>query len=362
MRIIIKIGTSTITDNNGLLNKKYIAELAKCICELQAKNDEIIIVSSGAIGAGLSRLKLKNRPKTLREKQALAAIGQPIVMDAYAQAFSKHNKTVAQILLTREDFDSRVRYINARNTLCELVERGVIPIINENDSISIDEIKFGDNDTLSALVASAVDADKLVIFTDVEGLYEGNPSRGLLINRVEKITEDIESFATSKSASGKGTGGMLSKVLAAKIATSAGVDTIIMNGSKTHLLKEAIVKESVGTFFKAKNCQLEAKKCWIAFSKKPKGSIFVDKKAAEALMKKGKSLLPAGIVKVSGNFKRGDTVSIFENGAKDDFAKGLVNYSYEEISKIKGKKTGDLKNLINIVEDEVIHRDNLVIL
>ncbi|MDR2426791.1 MAG: glutamate 5-kinase [Endomicrobium sp.] len=362
MKIIIKIGTSTLTDKNGGLNKSYISLLAKNISDLQKEGNEILLVSSGAIRAGMGHLKLKNKPKTLREKQALAAIGQPLIMNAYGEAFGVCGISVAQLLLTRDDFENRMKYINARNTLYELMKNGVIPIINENDTIAVEEINFGDNDTLAALVSAAVDADKLIIFTDVDGLYEGHPSRGLFISRVEKITKDIESFADAKSGSGKGSGGMKTKILAAKIATSSGADTIISNGSNPGMLKRISEEKARCTVFKAKTCRLEAKKSWIAFGKKPKGCIFVDKKAEEALVKKGKSLLAAGINNISGNFKRGDTVAVSEKDSKKEFARGLINYSFEEVLKIKGKNTKEMKKIVSAQEDEVIHRDNLVIL
>ncbi|MCL2484657.1 MAG: glutamate 5-kinase [Endomicrobia bacterium] len=362
MKIVIKVGTSTLTDKNGLLNKKYISELAEKLVALQNGNNKILIVSSGAIGAGQGQLKLKDRPKILREKQALAAVGQPIIMNAYADAFAKYGKTVAQLLLTRDDFDSRVKYINARNTLNELSERGIIPVINENDTVAVDEINFGDNDTLASLVAAAVHADKLVIFTDVDGLYDGHPSKAKLIAKVENITEEIEGFATGKSASGKGTGGMKTKIIAAKIASASGIDTIIANGSKLERLKDIINGTGICTIFPARKCCLEAKKTWIAFSKKPKGNIFVDKKAAEALIVKGKSLLAAGIVKVSGSFKRGDTVAVADVETKKDFARGLVNYDFDDLQKVKGKTTAEMKKIIDVTDDEIIHRDNMVIL
>jgi glutamate 5-kinase len=362
MKIVIKIGTSTLIDKEGLLNKKYISEFASALSGLQKDNNEIIIVSSGAIGTGIGCLKMKSKPKTLREKQALAAVGQPLIMNAYHEAFLKHGIMVAQLLLTRDDFDSRAKYINARNTMSELIKKKIIPVINENDTIAVEEINFGDNDTLGALVAAAVDADTLVIFTDVDGLYDGHPSGGKLIGKVEKITDEVEAFASSKSSSGKGTGGMKTKILAAKIACASGVSTIIMNGVKVKNLKDIINNKETCTVFPAKKIPLEAKKSWIAFSRKPKGTVIVDKKAAEALAVRGKSLLAAGVTDISGNFKRGDTVIISEKGAKKDFARGLINYNYDEMLKIKGKKSKDIKAVIPAGEDEVIHRDNLVIL
>ena len=307
MRLVIKVGTSTLTSKEGLLNREYIFNLAQHLSELQDDKHEIIIVSSGAVGAGRTKLGVSSRTKNTRENQAFAAVGQPLVMNAYSDAFIKYGKTVAQILLTREVFDKRAEYINARNTLNVLLQNKVIPIINENDTVSISEINFGDNDTLAALVAATIGADKLIIFTDVDGFYRGNPATSELIPKIDKITEDIESYAASSSSSGKGTGGMKTKITAAKIAAASGVDTIITNGSKLNLLKDIVYDCQVGTVIKAEKQCLQAKKSWIAFSKKSKGTIFVDNKAADILLNKGKSLLPASIVKISGTFHRGDT-------------------------------------------------------
>ena len=362
MRLVIKVGTSTLTSKDGLLNREYIFNLAQRLSELQDNNHEIIIVSSGAVGAGRAKLGVSSRTKTTRENQAFAAVGQPLVMNAYSDAFIKYGKTVAQILLTREVFDKRAEYINARNTLNVLLQNKVIPIINENDTVSISEINFGDNDTLAALVASTIDADKLIIFTDVDGFYRGNPATSELIPKIDKITEDIESYATSGSSSGKGTGGMKTKITAAKIAAASGVDTIITNGSKLNLLKNIVSDCQAGTVIKAEKQCLQAKKSWIAFSKKAKGTIFVDNKAADILSNKGKSLLPAGIVKISGTFHRGDTVNIANAATKKDFARGLINYDSSIVEKIKGKKTIDIKKVMDTQEDEIVHRDNMVLL
>lgn len=363
MKIIIKVGTSTLIDKNGKLDKKYIAKLAEKLASFRKdKNYEVILVSSGAIGTAAGHLKLKAKPKTLREKQALAAIGQPLIMNAYVEAFSVLGIDAAQVLLTRDDFDNRTKYINARNTLIQLMEQGAVPVINENDTVAVEEINFGDNDTLAALVAAAVDADKLIILTDVDGLYEGNPSKGLLLTRIEKITAEIESFAGSESSSGKGTGGMRTKIAAAKIATASGADTIIANSAKLDELDRLAENKGRCTVFAAKKRRMEAKKSWIAFSKRPKGNIFVDKKAAEALIGKGKSLLAAGIVKASGNFKRGDTVTVTDCETLGDFARGLVNYDIGDVNKVKGKKTAEMKKIINAQEDEIIHRNNLTLI
>ncbi|GHT55366.1 glutamate 5-kinase [Endomicrobiia bacterium] len=362
MRIVVKIGTSTLTAKDSALNRKYIFDLASELVAIQKENHEILIVSSGAVGAGRSLLGANVKSKTLRDKQAFAAIGQPLLMSAYSAAFAKYNKTVAQILLTRDVFEKRSNYINARNTLNTLIENNVIPIINENDSVSIDELNFGDNDTLAALVATAIDADKFIIFTDVDGFYNGNPATATIIPQIDKITEEIENFASLKSSSGKGEGGMKTKIIAAKIAATSGVDTIITNGLKLNLLKDIVSGCQVGTIIKAKKQCLKAKKSWIAFSKKSKGTVFVDNKASEVLLSIGGSLLAVGITEINGNFQRGDTVNIANTKTRKNFARGLTNYNSLDLEKIKGKKASDMENIIDVMEDEVVHRDNLVVL
>jgi glutamate 5-kinase len=362
VRIVIKIGTSTLTGEDGLLNGKYISDLAAAVVALKKNGHEILIVSSGAIGAGCACLRVNVRPRILREKQAFAAVGQPLVMKVYSDAFAEYEKAIAQILLTRDDFDKRDKYINVRNTLNTLIENDIVPIINENDSVAVEEINFGDNDTLSALVAAAINVDKLIIFTDVDGIYRGYPYKASVIPKIEKITEEIEKLTTDVSSSGKGTGGMKTKIIAAKIAAASGVDTIITNGLKLDLLKDIVSGYQAGTVIKAKPRSLKAKKSWIAFSKKLKGAVFINAKAAEALMNEGKSLLAVGITKVNGNFKRGDTVSVSSAETGKDFARGLINYDSEIIDMIKGKKSSEIGKFINASDDEVIHRDNLVIL
>ncbi|MDR2396032.1 MAG: glutamate 5-kinase [Endomicrobium sp.] len=362
MRIVIKVGTSTLTTKEGLLNEQYIFNLAKEVFSLREQGHKILIVSSGAVSAGKTHLCIKDKHKTLREKQAFAAVGQPLLMSAYSKAFAEYNNSVSQILLTRDVFDRRANYINVRNTLNTLIENDIIPIINENDSVSIDEINFGDNDMLSALVALAINADKLIIFTDVDGIYNGTLKASSLIPKIDHITEEIEKLTSSTSSSGRGTGGMKTKIIAAKIAAASGVETIITNGTKLNLLKEIVLGSFIGTTILASKKHLEAKKSWIAFSKKPKGTIFVDQKAEDFLLNKGKSLLAVGITKISGAFKRGDTINIANAQTKKDFARGLTNYDSDILEKVKGKKTQEIKNIVDAGEEEIIHRDNLVII
>ncbi|MGE4385164.1 MAG: glutamate 5-kinase [Endomicrobiaceae bacterium] len=367
MRIVIKIGTSTLTDKKGKLDFSYITYFAKEVSKIKKeKNIDIILVSSGAIGAGIGYLNLSKRPKLLREKQALASIGQPLIMEAYRQAFEPLNLSVAQILLTRYDFDDRQRYINIRNSINELLLRkNIIPIINENDSIAVDEINFGDNDTLSALVAVSNQADLLFILTDVDGLYEGVPRKSDIIRQIKKITDDLLKVATPDSSSGKGAGGMKTKLIAAKIAASSGVKTFILNGTKLGLVSEAVAGNSVGTEV-LPDRKLQSRKSWIAFGKKTKGCVIIDSNASVALKNKGKSLLASGIVSAAGKFNRGDTISIAVADSKKincEIARGLSNYNSSDLIKIIGKTSSEIKQQHpDIACEEVVHKDNLALI
>ncbi|MCX5781489.1 MAG: glutamate 5-kinase [Elusimicrobia bacterium] len=361
MRIVVKIGTNTLTKKNGELDNEQITSFAKDTAKLVKVGHQVLIVTSGAIGAGMGKLGFKNRPSSLQEKQALAAVGQPLLMDIYQDAFSKLGLTIAQVLLTRHDFDDRKKYINARNTLNSLLKLGVIPIINENDTVAVEEINFGDNDTLSALVASGVSADWLFILTDVEGLYKGVPGKSELIHTVDAITPEIEKYASGVSGSGKGVGGMKTKISAANIATKTGVKTVIANGTEEMIIQKILDGEKRGTIFLPSK-KLEARKHWIAFGPKCKGKIIIDEGAAKALLKGGKSLLPSGVIGTEGTFSAGDTVSIIGHDKKE-VARGMVNYSKDFIEKIKGKKSAEIQKMFSeAIFDEVIHRDNLVIL
>jgi glutamate 5-kinase len=358
MRIVIKVGTNLLAPGDGSLDKAWIAELVREIASLKKGGADVVLVTSGAIGAGMGRMRAARRPDSLRDKQALAAIGQPILMNAYEEAFAAEKLTVAQVLLTRQDFDDRTRYLNARNTLLALLEMGVVPVINENDTIAVEEINFGDNDTLAALVASKVSADWIFLLTDVDGLYRGGPETGELIKVVEKITADIEKQAGG-SSSGKGTGGMKTKLSAAKIATASGVKMVIMKGAPGNISR-VLNGEKIGTLFKPGKA-LEPRKCWIAFGAKCKGKITVDEGAAAALMK-DKSLLASGILSVEGKFAVGDTVSIQGPSGKE-LARGLAYFGAADVSKIKGKRSADIKKLLPDADyEEVVHKDNLVVL
>jgi glutamate 5-kinase len=290
----------------------------------------------------------------------MAAVGQPIIMQAYSQNFKKANIKTAQVLLTRDDFDNREKYLNARNTLLELLHLGAIAIINENDTIAVEEINFGDNDTLAALVSVAVEADILIICTDVKGLYAGKPGHARLISYVDKITKEIENYASGESSSGMGRGGMATKISAAKIATASGIDAMIIHNAKCADIKTIIEAKNGGTFFAANKGKLNAKKSWIAFSKKARGALFIDEKAANALVDDGKSLLAIGVVGIKGIFKKGDAVFVSKLGGSE-FAVGLVNFDSSALSAIRGKTTQEIKKFFPDCQDEVIHRDNLII-
>lgn len=368
MRIVIKIGTSTLTDKKGKLNFSYIDLFAQEISKLKKeKNLDIILVSSGAIGAGLAYLNLTKKPKELRTKQALASIGQPLIMQAYRQAFEPLNLMVAQMLLTRYDFDDRQRYLNIRNSINELLLRkNIIPIINENDTIAVDEINFGDNDTLSAIVASSVQAEMLFILTDVDGFYDGTPGQSQIIKQITKVTDELLEVASPDSSSGKGTGGMKTKLIAAKIAGSSGVTTFITNGSKLHLIADAIDGKEIGTKI-LPDKKLQSRKSWIAFGKKTKGFVLIDADATIAIRNKEKSLLSSGIISIGGNFSRGDTISVMILDPIEqqniEIARGLSNYNNIDLLKIIGKSSDEIKiEFPNMLCEEVIHKDNLVII
>ncbi len=361
-RLVIKIGSNILASADQGLNTRRLHVIAKDISEIADRGLETVIVSSGAIAAGLKKLGLKEKPKDIKLKQAAAAIGQSSLMWAYERSFADFNRKVAQVLLTRDDVTNRLRYINAKNTLFTLMSYGVIPLINENDPVAVDEIKFGDNDILAALVAGLVEADMLVILSDVDGLYNKDPryKDARLIDSIDEITPGIEKLAGDRD-SAIGTGGMYSKLLAARQANEYGIPVVIINGKKSGLLVSFLNGEKVGTYFKPKKKRLSSRKGWIAYGLKLKGSICLDDGAVKALITRGKSLLPSGITKIQGNFEIGDCVScVSMEGEK--VAKGLTNYSSKDLERIKGKKTSEIEKVLGYkYSDEVIHRDNLVV-
>ena len=361
-RLVIKIGSNILASAEHGLNIKRLQALTKDISDIVDKGYETVIVSSGAIAAGLKKLGLKEKPKDIKLKQAAAAIGQSSLMWAYEQGFSNFNKKVAQVLLTRDDITNRLRYINAKNTLFTLLSYGIIPVINENDPVAVEEIKFGDNDMLAALVAGLVEAEMLVILSDVDGLYTKDPKHkdAEFIDTVDEITPDIEKIAGDRG-SAVSTGGMYSKVLAAKQATDHGIPVVIMSGKKSGLITAFLNGEKTGTYFKPKKERLSSKKGWIAYGIKSKGVIYLDEGAVSALTNQCKSLLPSGIIKVEGIFNIGDAVNCVSKEGKK-VAKGLTNYSSKDVDLIKGKKTSEIEKILGYkYSDEVIHRDNIVV-
>ncbi len=361
-RVVVKVGSGVLTGRDGL-NRRVIHRLVRDICALKETGIELIVVSSGAIASGMKKVGLSKRPESLSQKQALAASGQPLLMMAYEKAFARYGQKVAQILITRDDLNNRRRYLNARNTILTLLSWRIVPIINENDTVAVDEIKFGDNDNLSAMVTNLTEAHLLVSLTDIDGLFDKDPRQhkdAKLIRVVERASGDVLRYAGA-IPSFLGSGGMLSKIKAGQKAALAGVPTIIANGLKKDILLRIFRGEETGTLFLPQDFTLCHRKHWIAFTKSSKGEIVVDKGAEKALLIGGKSLLPSGIREVSGAFNVGDAVVILNEGGQE-LAVGMVNYDAGDIRKIMGCKTAQIEACLGFKhEDEVVHRDNLVI-
>jgi len=346
-RIVIKIGSSLFYSDKKKLDFRVLGSLIEQVAALTQKNTEVVLVSSGAIALGMSVLNLQTRPKKLSYLQAIAAVGQNELMDKYRDLLKEKNMHCAQVLLTWEDFDNRSRYLNAKNTILTLLKLGSIPVINENDTISTEEIKFGDNDRLSALVASLINADLMIILSDVDGLLMKD--KKTLVDVVEEISPNIRLMAmpTEKSTS---VGGMITKIDAAKIAVDSGITCVIANGRKENIVLDLARGQINGTIFLPKKGYLEAKKRWIAFGSKPKGKVIVDDGAKKALLGR-KSLLSVGVIGSEGSFETGEVVSITDKEG-NEFARGKSCISYRLLDKVKGKRS----------EKEVLHCDNIVIL
>jgi len=348
-RIVVKLGTGVLTDSRKQIGPAQLEQLVAQVAALRKSGKEIVLVTSGAVGAGMGALGYEKRPSELAELQACAAIGQTRLMAIYADLFAKHDLHVAQVLLTHEDLEHHERHLNARNTLVTLLGRGVVPIINENDAVSFTEIKFGDNDKLSALVASLLPADLLVILTTVDGVIENfsksNPKTISVIEQIDATIEKLAGGTTSETA----VGGMASKVQAAKIVVRSGIPLVIASGKKKNVLAKVLAGEDEGTLFVAQPNKLQGRKRWIAFFHHPKGALFVDDGAKRALRESGKSLLPPGVARCEGDFAVEDVVRICDlNGT--EFARGIAKFSGEEI---RAKK---------LARVELVHRDDLVIL
>jgi glutamate 5-kinase len=361
-RVVVKVGSGVIFGRDGV-DLANIRAISDDICRLAGDGYEVLLVTSGAVATGKGDLGIVGRPPTIALKQAAAAIGQSRLMRFYKEAFRAHDRRVAQILLTRDDLANRKRFLNARNTLMTLLEYGVTPIINENDTVVVDEIRFGDNDNLSALITNLAEADLLVILSDVDGLFDCNPkenSHARLMPLVEQITPEIEAMAGGVDSE-VGTGGMASKIEAAKRATLYGVGTVIVNGRLSGALPRVLAGEELGTWFRAVPDRLKARKHWIAFTKNTQGTLFVDDGARRALLEKGKSLLPSGVKRLEGPFERGDAVRICDLDGRE-LAKGVINYSQQELALIMGRNSGEIEPILGYkYGDEVVHRDNLVL-
>ena len=362
-KILIKVGSAVLTNEDGL-DLQIIEQLVDDISALRERGYQVVLVSSGAIASGKHRLGIPGKLKSIPQKQAAAAVGQGRLMRVYSNAFGKHGLFVGQVLLTMSDITDRKRFLNIRNTLFTLLEWGVITIINENDTVAVDEIKFGDNDQLAAMVANIIEAHLVINLTSTEGLYDHNPAdskKAKLIPLVTELTPEIEAAATEE-ATPVGMGGMKSKVLAAKKVTACGIPYIIAPGRRQGILQEIMDGKEAGTLFLPMAGRLCSRKHWIAFTLRARGRLVIDAGAREAIVEEGKSLLPSGVTEVEGNFVQGDPVTCVD-GSGNPIAKGLVNYGADEIRKIMGLKTAKIEQVLGYKDyDEVIHRDNLAVM
>lgn len=363
-RLVVKVGSSLVTNNGTGLDVAALTAWAEQIAALKALNTEVVLVSSGAIAEGMQRLKWARRPHALHELQAAAAVGQMGLIQIYESCFRAHGLHAAQILLTKDDLSDRRRYLNARSTLSALLQLNVIPVINENDTVATDEIRFGDNDTLAALVSNLIDADALIILTDQPGLYSADPRKDPAATFVYEA--EAGDIALERMAGGAGTaigsGGMLTKILAAKRAARSGTHTILASGREADVLLRLRNGERIGTELRARPSKTAARKTWLADHLKCSGCLVVDDGAARALIEQGKSLLPIGVREVRGAFERGDVVAC-EDAQGREIARGLANYSAAEARKIAGHSSAEIEPILGYLDEpELIHRDNLVLL
>ena len=362
--IVVKVGTRVLTHQDGKLNEQRIAQLAEELHQVISSGRKVALVSSGAVGAGMGRLGLKSRPTDLRHLQAVAAVGQSMLVEAYERSLGKFGRHAAQILLTADDLDHRIRYLNARNTILTLLEYGAVPIINENDTISVEELQttFGDNDRLAAIVTNLIQAPLLVLLSDVDGLFDGDPRSpgSRIVSTIERL--DKSYFDLVRDArNGLSKGGMTSKLNAARQATAAGENVIIASGRTPGVLLRIIAGESVGTLVLAQGQTVAARKRWIGYTVQPRGQLILDAGARRAVESEGRSLLAAGIIKVAGHFNKGDVVALCD-AEGNEFARGLTNYDSDDIWRIRGLKTSEIADALGQCPyDEVIHRNNMVV-
>jgi glutamate 5-kinase len=362
--VVVKVGTNVLTAADGTLDPRRLQDLADQVQRVRQTGRKVALVSSGAIGAGVGRLGMTKRPSDLRHLQACAAIGQSFLMRAYEECLAKHGTHTAQILLTAGDFDSRARYLNVRNTILTLFEWNVLPIINENDTVSVAEIRFGDNDHLAAMVTNLLQAPLLILLTVVDGLYSADPTANPKAERVTTVPSIDGSVMgmAGGSRSTLGTGGMRSKIRAARLATAAGESVIIANGLRPGILDAIFQSEPVGTLFLPHGTTIPAWKRWLGYTARPKGRLLVDAGAVAAVTEKGRSLLPIGVVQVQGNFNKGDVVALC-GPAGSEFARGLTNYSSGDAERIIGLRTEQVGEVLGTLPyEEIVHRDNLVVI
>ena len=363
-KIVIKLGSSIVTNDGNGLDEKCLSSLIKQIEILNSHKKKIVLVSSGAIAAGLKKLKIKIRPHVLSELQSAAAVGQMDLVQIYERLFSRNNLVAAQVLLTHDDLSDRKRYLNARSTIFNLINKNVIPVINENDTVASEEIRFGDNDSLAAMVANLIEADLLVLLTDQEGLFSSDPrenNNAKLISHAYVDDDNLENLA-SGAKSEIGTGGMTTKIMAARRAALSGAHTIIASGRRSNILEGLNNDEDIGTLLQSREFKLVARKKWLADNLKSKGKIYIDQGAENALLDQGKSLLVAGVIKVTGTFDRGDVIQCV-NKSGLEILKGLVNYNSEEVKKIIGVSSDKIETILGYVnESSLIHRNNMVII
>lgn len=362
-RIVVKVGSSTLSAEEGGLDRAFADALVAQIAELRADGIGVVLVTSGAIAAGLQALALAERPADMPSLQAAAAIGQVQLVGMYAALFASAGVPVGQVLLTRNDTADRTAYLHARDTLDRLLSLGVVPVVNENDTVAVDEIRFGDNDTLAALVATMVHADLVVLLTDIEGLYSADPrqdSEAELLEHIDELTEQIIS-AAGGAGSHVGSGGMATKVEAAKVLMRAGIPMVVCDGRRDRVIVDAARGAAVGTLFAGNGANLKGRKLWIALGGKPAGEVVVDDGAKEALCVRGKSLLPAGVVSVSGTFDGGDAIVLKDMNGRV-IARGLTALSSTQLDRVKGMKSEQIEHVMpDVAGKEVIHRDHLVI-
>jgi glutamate 5-kinase len=368
--VVVKVGTRVLANEDGTLDQTRVTAIAEQLVRLMEENRHVVLVSSGAVAAGIGRLRLGQRPSDLGQLQAVAAIGQSRLIESYNRALEAYGRHAAQILLTADDLNDRMRYLNVRNTLLALFQYGALPIINENDTVRVDELQrnVGDNDRLAAMVTNLLRAPLLILLSDVDGLYDRHPSdpQAAVISRVKQLDAALKNFQQQSLVTGRGNqlsrGGMSSKLEAAKLAVSAGESVVIANGRRVSVITDIMLGEDVGTLFTAQGPTVASRKRWIGLTAQPYGRLILDAGAQRAIGQNGRSLLAIGVHRVEGNFQKGDVISLCGDDGLE-FARGLINYSSEELRRIAGKASEEIVAILgHCPYDEVVHRDNLVIL